>query len=352
MQKYFAAANTERGFVGWFDDIFDSRVITRTYIIKGGSGTGKSTLMKKVAERAVKSGGECEYYYCSSDPTSLDGIIITDSEGMTTAMIDGTAPHIRDPKYPGAADEIVNLGEYWCSDILKAQRDEIIALTDKKSRLYREAYSYFATAGELYRSQLKEAEGFLLKDKLEAAVTRLLTQRMHECRVKSGKGIHRIRGLSALSTRGEVRFDSFSDTKLVCLAVDAAGSTPFLFDALTRAAERLGLSYDRAPMPLIPELTEALRFPELSMSVVSDTAKSDVKPINMSRFTDREKLAECDRTRRRVIRKTVGELTCAGLEKLAYVNKIHGAVEQIYIGAMDFTRLEDAAQKLIVRMGY
>ncbi len=352
MSNYFAAANTENGFVSWFSDIFDPRKLSRTYIIKGGSGTGKSTLMKKVAEKAENAGGSCEYFYCSSDPTSLDGIIITAPDGETTAMLDGTAPHLTDPKYPGAADEIVNLGEYWCSDILKAQRDEIVALTDKKARLYREAYSFFSSAGALYRSQLKEAESFLLREKLDAAVTRLLTKRMHECRVKGGKGVRRLRGLSALSTRGEAHFDSFEDVKHVCLAVDAVGTAPFLFDALIAAAERLGLSYDRAPMALIPELTEAIRFPELSMSVVSETALSDAKPINMTRFVDREALYGCDRTRRRLIGKATRELTLSGLDKLAEVNRIHSAVEKIYIGAMDFTRLETAASRLIERMGY
>lgn len=352
MQKYFAAANTERGFVSWFSDIFDPRELSRTYIIKGGSGTGKSTLMKRIADRAEAAGGECEYFYCSSDPTSLDGVIITKKNGERTAVLDGTAPHTTDPKYPGAADEIVNLGEYWCSDILKAQRDELVLLADKKAALYREAYVSLKAAGELYRTSLALSEGALLRKKMDAAVMRLIGGRMHELRIKSGQGVRRVRGLSSLSSRGEVHFDSFSREKLVCLAVDSAGTAPFLFESLINAAERLELSYDRAPMPLIPELTEAIRFPELSMSVVTHTERCDVKPINMARFVDRDKLYESDRTARRVIIRSVRELTALGLEKLSLIDGIHKEVERIYIGAMDFTRLEAAADRLIERMGY
>ena len=39
-KKYFAAANTVDGFVSYYDEIFVK--CSRVYIIKGGSGTGKS----------------------------------------------------------------------------------------------------------------------------------------------------------------------------------------------------------------------------------------------------------------------------------------------------------------------
>ncbi len=350
LQKYFAAANTNRGFVGWFDNIFNPRYLERTYIIKGGSGTGKSTLMKKIAKRAEACSYECEYFYCSSDPESLDGIIVHKKDGGSFAMLDGTAPHTVDPKYPGAADEIINLGEYWCADLLRAQRDEIVALCDKKSRFYATAYSDFSAAGTLLGYIKNEVQSALMKDKLDAASMRLLTKRMHECRIKKGKGIRRIRGLSALSCRGEVTFDSFSDVKVVLSAVDVWGSVTFLFDSLIECADKLGLSYDRAPMPLIPELTEAIRFPELSMSVVSEPCRTDMRLINMSRFVDREKLAMCDRSRIRLMKKAVAELKESGLSKLTAAKECHDSVERIYIGAMDFTRLEAAGERIIERV--
>ena len=351
MHNYFAAANTAKGFVSWFNDIFDPHTLERTYIIKGGSGTGKSTLMRKIAARVIDSGGDCEYYYCSSDPTSLDGIIVNTKDGKRIAMLDGTAPHMHDPKFPGAAEEIVNLGEYWNDDILKKNRDEIIMLCDKKSRLYSDAYANFAAAGVLVLTQLNEARGYLLEKKLEAAAQRLLAQRMHECHAKGSGCEKRIRVLSALSTHGESYFDSFGDCDKVCKVIDYAGTAPFLFNSLMRIAEKLGIDYDRAPMPLLPDLSEAIRFPALSMAVVSRTDRKDIKEINMSRFVDRLLLAEYDRTKRRTLKKAAQELTEAGLTKLAKVRHIHGETEKIYIGAMDFTKLEEATDRLISKMG-
>ena len=73
---YFAAANTRGGFVSFFDKIFSEDECGRTYILKGGPGVGKSTFMKKLAKLSEDKGYTCEYFYCSSDPSSLDGIII------------------------------------------------------------------------------------------------------------------------------------------------------------------------------------------------------------------------------------------------------------------------------------
>ncbi len=347
MENFFAAANTSGGFVCWYDDIFNPKQLDYVYIIKGGSGTGKSTLMKKLAAKAEKLGGVCERYFCSSDPASLDGVIAKMPNGRRIAMLDGTAPHTHDPKYPGAAEAIINLGQYWCEDILKGQREEIVALTEKKSKLFSEAYGYFGAAGTLFLSRLNEARGALLADKLESACERLLTQRMRECHVKGSVGRVGIRGLSALSTHGQVHFDSFSDADKVCLVLDICATAPLFFEAMQRTALKLGLSFYRAPMPLLPHLTEALYFPELSTSIVSRTERADVKEINMTRFVERDRLGGDIRTRRRLLGKSADGLVEAGLARLAEVRSVHGELEKIYMGAMDFTRLGEATGRLL-----
>ena len=54
MQKeYFAAVNSSRGFISFFDNIFAGR--DRLYIIKGGPGTGKSTLCERLQMRRKKT---------------------------------------------------------------------------------------------------------------------------------------------------------------------------------------------------------------------------------------------------------------------------------------------------------
>ena len=119
--EYFAFMNTSEGFRSFFDDIFDPVVLDAYFIIKGGSGTGKSTIMKKIGDYFEKRGHLTERFCCSSDINSLDGVLI---DGRI-AVIDGTAPHTTDPKYPGAVDEIINLSECWDKAKLKNRKKEI-----------------------------------------------------------------------------------------------------------------------------------------------------------------------------------------------------------------------------------
>lgn len=91
---YFSGGNTASGFVSYYDYIF--RELDRLYIIKGAPGTGKSKLMRDIANEADNRSYKVEYYHCSSDPDSLDGIIIRD---ISVGVLDGTAPHVGVPRF-------------------------------------------------------------------------------------------------------------------------------------------------------------------------------------------------------------------------------------------------------------
>ena len=167
---HFAAVNSGYGFLSFYGEIFGNDRIKRRYIIKGGPGTGKSSFMKKVAEAAEGRGRTVEYYRCSSDPDSLDGIII-DGE---VALLDGTAPHVYEPVIAGAADEIINLGEFWDSDSLYLRYNEIAALSALKSNAYNRAYKFLGAALNVEEINRSLAGHALLREKMNAAVLRLL----------------------------------------------------------------------------------------------------------------------------------------------------------------------------------
>ena len=62
MEKFFAAANTENGFYSLFDDVFSPESFRRIYILKGGPGTGKSTLMGNIGLIAQSKGYDAKTY--------------------------------------------------------------------------------------------------------------------------------------------------------------------------------------------------------------------------------------------------------------------------------------------------
>lgn len=87
--RFFLGANTPQGFVSRFDQLTDSRDGWRCFVLKGGPGTGKSTLMRKVAASLEQRCQRIEYIHCSSDADSLDGVIAPE---LKFCIADGTSP--------------------------------------------------------------------------------------------------------------------------------------------------------------------------------------------------------------------------------------------------------------------
>ena len=89
--QYFLGANSPTGFYSLYDCLISPQEARAVYILKGGPGCGKSTLMRKVGTWAEEAGLETEYILCSGDPDSLDAVILP---GRDVAIVDGTAPHV------------------------------------------------------------------------------------------------------------------------------------------------------------------------------------------------------------------------------------------------------------------
>ena len=138
-EKYFIASNSSEGFCSYYEDAFDITKFSRIYAIKGGSGTGKAFFMNTVAKKAEKMGYSVRYIYCSSDSSSLDGIII---EEPRVAVLDGTAPHIYEPKLVGAVDSIVDLGAFLDERMLSKSRNKIESITNEKKQGFERAYRH------------------------------------------------------------------------------------------------------------------------------------------------------------------------------------------------------------------
>ncbi|MDO4534542.1 MAG: hypothetical protein Q4B63_01865 [Clostridium perfringens] len=62
----------------------------KRYFIKGRPGTGKSTILKKIAHELIEKGYDIEVYHCGFDPNSLDMVIC---RSLNFAIFDSTSPH-------------------------------------------------------------------------------------------------------------------------------------------------------------------------------------------------------------------------------------------------------------------
>ena len=87
---YFLGANAPDGFYSLYPELIDLERARAVYILKGGPGCGKSSLMRRVAQAMEEKGASVEYIACSGDPDSLDAVVFP---ALNTAIVDGTAPH-------------------------------------------------------------------------------------------------------------------------------------------------------------------------------------------------------------------------------------------------------------------
>lgn len=147
INSIFAAANSFQGFKSLFKSTFNCKDYDKIFIVKGGPGTGKSTLMKNVVKK-IKNRSEAQItqIFCSSDPASLDGIII-ECNDRKIALLDGTAPHTHDPSVPMLCEEIINTAKGLSEVKLREKREEIFLLNEAKKKAYDKGYSYLRLAG-------------------------------------------------------------------------------------------------------------------------------------------------------------------------------------------------------------
>lgn len=165
IKKYFPGANSGKGFFSRFSGIappWDEPHYT--YILKGGPGVGKSTLMKKVAERARAAGCDVEEFRCASDPDSLDAVRIVQRRVI---LVDGTSPHTIDPRMPGVLDETVNLGCFKNQKEFFEKREELERYARINSECYRTAYACLAAAMTLKKEALVSVLAVIDKEKMQ-----------------------------------------------------------------------------------------------------------------------------------------------------------------------------------------
>ena len=94
IKDVFPGGNTSKGFYSFYRYILGQDEARRIICIKGGPGTGKSSLMRKIGEYFNNKGYDIEFHHCSSDNNSLDGVVINN---LNVAILDGTSPHVAFP---------------------------------------------------------------------------------------------------------------------------------------------------------------------------------------------------------------------------------------------------------------
>lgn len=198
IKHLFPGGNTSQGFFSYYNDIITQDDANRIFVIKGGPGVGKSTFMKRIGEKMLEKGYDVEYLHCSSDNNSLDGIKVP---VLKIAFIDGTSPHIVDPKSPGAVDEILNFGDFWNEENIRSHKNEIISINKDISYIFARAYKFIKAAATIYEGNAAIYSDALDSAKINKLIAKLIFDLFDGASI-SGDGKQRSLFASALTPNG------------------------------------------------------------------------------------------------------------------------------------------------------
>ncbi len=344
---FFLGANSPEGFISRFGESYKQKEGWHTYIIKGGPGTGKSTLMKRVAAYFIKSGTRCHLCPCSSDPNSLDGVIFPD---LKVTLLDGTAPHVVEPSYPGVAEELLNLGEFWDNHKLIEKREEIIRLTDINRDHHRRASDYLRAAGCLIEDTGKLALKYCDRKKTEKFALSLAKKSIPKVQCK---GEEWVRYLSAMTPRGHIFYKSTFGKlcdRVTVIADEQGAASGVIMETLRKYALSSGHEIITCLCPMSRDKIEHIIIPALRQGFATSnryhTVESEERIIHARRFMNMTALHE-EKSHLNFNRRATADMLLSAAEVLAEAKATHDKLEALYISAMDYEKLNALTEKLV-----
>jgi cytidylate kinase len=355
VKEVFPGGNTSRGFYSYYDYIIapDS---CRIMVIKGGPGTGKSSLMRKIATQLVELGFDAELHHCSSDNNSLDGVVFPQ---IGVAMIDGTSPHIVDPKNPGAVDEIIHLGDYWDEAGMRRHKAEIIAINREVGRSFQSAYRFLQTA-KVVHDDLESLTGEGLhygEANLKAAT--LTKQICGALPVARRPGFLRKLFASAITPDGFKNFlpTVINATGRVYLIKGAAGSgKATLLAKIAAAAVERGYDCEGYYCAFDPVKLEHLVIPDLGVALATAVEPHVAEPdVDKTVTIDLDDCLDSAVIRKyeasiRDDQQIIVSLFAKAVGHLRQAKVAHDAMEQYYIPNMDFAAIAKLGERLLERI--
>lgn len=348
--SFFMGASSPSGFCSLFSGLHYPEKGWRLYIIKGGPGTGKSTLMKKAAAEAEKRGLYFEKIFCSSDPSSLDAVIIP---SLKISIADGTSPHVIEPQYPGVSEITLDLGQFRNDEKLNESRDKIIELTKENKAKHKKCTDFLFAAGSVDSDTASIILSALKIERLHKFAEKLSEVKLRA--FSDSVPVTAKRFLSALTSEGYVVFrDTLSGIcEDIYVLDDPYGhAAAVILKVLSIKAREQGIDSIICHCPMSPEYkVEHLIFPDLSLGFYTSNRYhpddfGNAKHIDCKRFLNTDILSR-HKNRIAFNNRSKDELLCEALNNLSKAKSVHDELEKYYINAMDFTSLAQFSDNFI-----
>ena len=346
----FLGANSGEGFYSLYDQLLGGR-LDDLVILKGSAGCGKSSFMRRVGEAMERAGERVVYVRCSGDPDSLDGAIFLDRRA---AIVDGTAPHVLEPRYAVACERYVDLSRFCDVDAAKARRAEIIALSDEYRAHYRSAYRALRAMGEVESERHVAIHTQTDFAKLRRRANAILARELKG--EGSGSGRVDIVFLGGLTHRGDIC--CFDTVEALCPRVyalcDSAGLGNELLQSAARTAREKHFDVIACLNPDRPREWQHLLIPERGLAFVTTNARMlyEGKPYRRLRLDAmaEERLTRAQKAKLRFIRRVETSLLEEAVRTLIDAANAHDTLEAAYRPCIDFSGVTALADEEIERL--
>lgn len=359
LRMFYPGGNTCEGFHSFYDYIVkpDAR---RILVIKGGPGMGKSTLMKTLGRQFHNMGYNVEFHWCSSDNDSLDAMVLPDQQ---IALIDGTAPHVVDPRNPGAVDEILNLGDYWNEGQLYEAKKNIMSLNKLVGKYFRLGYIRLREAKTIW-DEWSEYYADTIPANTLYNITREIKRLVfeHNCPIAPDYWYRHLFA-SAITPEGVVsNANTLFDSGFYVIALRGAPGLGVqrIMSSLSAWAEEESFALETYHNPFIPSLTEILIFREAKIIVIDASGilinhEPMLSKMVTGRLYDLNQMVE----KSKLLRFTSKLHDCTGrfssamqgaVSMIGKAKETHDEMEAYYIPAMDFEQINHKREELKQRI--
>ena len=344
--SFFLGANSGSGFYSFYDELINLQNANAVYILKGGPGSGKSSLMRTLVSKADELNTPYELIFCSSDPNSLDGVVFPT---LKVAVVDGTSPHIVEPNFPIAVERYINLGEFADAERIHERTSDIIEAKNTYSDYFTHIYRMTACAEKLDDEIFDKALGAIGSAYLRKKASGIISREIKG----SGDGAScKRRFCEAISPQGYISLlsEKSATTSHTYILEDSHGIGHFLLSPIKEAALSANFACIAAYSPLKPTQILHLYIPELSLCFI--TSSRDIplscdyyRKLRLDAAVDRT-LPSRERTELRRLRKLRRSFIDEACNILKDAKLVHDKLEDIYNPYISFNGIYHTAEKL------
>lgn len=347
---FFLGANSAEGFYSLYDRLL-TVPLRELLILKGGAGCGKSTFMRRAAAELERRGQDAIYIHCSGDPTSLDGVIFP---GIRAAIVDGTAPHVLEPRYMAARERYVDFSPCYDLTRAEAQRERLIACTEDYRAQYREADHVLRALGEVDDLRRSAVSSPAAREKLLRRAAGIAARELRGGGEGGGRSVCAF--LGGVTCAGVLcRFDTVD---ALCPRVyelcDSYGLAEPMLRFLQSAAEAAGEDVIECRDPSRPAHLQHLLLPQRGLAFITTGRERPYtgKPYRRLRVdaAAEEGLARSEKARLRFLWRVRRALAEEAVETLGRAKEKHDALEEMYRPLIDFSGVEELCARETARL--